>query len=268
MSYARGNFSDVPILIGEFAAPVDTTETAAHWKWYDFITRTAHKYNTSVALWDASGSFAVDSASPWPDPTSLNILVKGSKGINNSLADSTVDGSATTQFSSGNLFHKLGDPITDINLPFLWNGNKLLSIEGSGSCGKLLSSDFATSSTNLTFKASFLKKLFLPATPPGFVANLTLHFSAGADLQLKAYQWSTPILSTNSTNVTAAIAQSDLWVPVTWQGKPQLATCKGQFADGSYIVDTWTQWLGPMQKGRMVRLFNYHSFRGPIYLLC
>jgi endoglucanase len=254
ISQARGNFTDVPLIIGEFATSPVTTETGARWKWYDFITRTSYKYNTSVMLWDAGESFEVNSPQPWQDPTAINLIITGSKGINNTLADSTEDPNALTQFTSANLFHKSGDPIEDTNLPFLWNGNTLECIDCSPNCGRLRPNiDYSVNGNNLTFKAGFMREIFPPYSKAGFKANLTLQFSAGADLQLQAYQWAAPILASNSSTVTSNSSQTNLAIPVTWMGKPELATVKAQIIGGSYLVDSWTQWLGPLQQGRMVR---------------
>jgi endoglucanase len=250
---ARGNFTDVPLIIGEFATSPVTTETAARWKWYDFITRTSNKYNTSVMLWDAGESFEVNSPQPWQDPTAINIIITGSKGINNTLADSAEDPKALTQFTSANLFHKSGDPIEDTNLPFIWNGNTLDCIDCSPNCGRLRANiDYSVNGNNLTFKAGFMKEIFPPYSKTGFKANLTLHFSRGADLQVQAYQWAAPILASNSSIVTSNSSQTNLAIPVTWMGKAELATVKAQIIGGSYLVDSWTQWLGPLQQGRMV----------------
>jgi len=201
----------VPLLIGEFATPPPSTETAARWKWYDFITRTASKYNTSVMLWDAGGSFEGDSPHPWQDPTAIDIIMNAANGISNALADSTEDPNAETQFTSAYLFYKQGDPIQDTSLPFLWNGNALLRIKSSANSSKLSSNtDCVVNGTNLTFKSSFMSRLFEPGSSPGFKANLTLHFNTGAGLQLQAYQWAPPILSSISSTVTNATAQNDL----------------------------------------------------------
>ncbi|KAE9371779.1 glycoside hydrolase family 5 protein [Stipitochalara longipes BDJ] len=261
IAQARGNFTDVPLIIGEFATPPLSTETAARWKLYDFITHTARAYNTSVMLWDAGGSFAVDSPAPWQDPTAIEIIKFAAEGVVNILAESTVDPDAVAQSTSAFLFYKDGDLLKDISLPFVWNGSKglpLLSITYSTSTStpngsKILRQDteYSIKDANITFLTPFLSTLFAPKSTNGFKANITLHFSTGADLQLQAYQWSAPILSSASSNLNSSIAQNDLAIPITWQGRPQLATVKAQMSNGSYFVDTWTQYLGPLQRGRM-----------------
>ena len=252
ISDAYGNFSDVPIFIGEFAAPVPTTETAARWKWFDYISRTAAQYNTSVMLWDAGGSFEVNSAQPYGDFSTIAVLTKAAAGITNALADNTVDSAAATQWTSAYLFHKKGTPIVDTSLPFIWNGARLESIYST--VGNKLSANvaYAVDGNNLTFKSHFVSTLFPSGSANGFKANLTLHFNTGADLQLKAYQWAAPTLASNSSNITSSTAQNDLSIPVTWQGLPKLAAIKAEMTNGTYLIDSWTQWWGPLQQGRLV----------------
>jgi endoglucanase len=114
--------------MGEFAIEPIHTETAARWKWFDWVSRTARKYNTSIMLWGAGADFKVDSAAPWPDPTAIKLMMKAIKGTPNALADSTVDESAPTHFSSARLFLRLGDKANDNNLPFLRNSNDLREV--------------------------------------------------------------------------------------------------------------------------------------------
>lgn len=55
----RGNFSDIPLIIGEWAASPVATETAARWRYFDFFLRTAAKYNTATVIWDNGADFLV-----------------------------------------------------------------------------------------------------------------------------------------------------------------------------------------------------------------
>jgi len=146
--------------MSEFAAPVPITETAARWKWFDYISRTAAQYNTSVMLWDASGSFAVNSAQPYGDLSTIAVLTNAAAGFTNVLADSIVDSAATTQWTSAYLFHKQGSSIADTDLPFIWNGATLESIDGTVGNELYKNIDYAVSGSNLTFKARYISKLF------------------------------------------------------------------------------------------------------------
>lgn len=236
-----------------------TTETAARWKWYDFIVRTATLENTTTMLWDAGGSFADNQTDPW-DPTTIEIIMSAAKGIPNALADSTEDASALTQWSSANVLHQSGTPVADTSLPFLFNNNTLQWIESDRPrAGTRLrgGTDYVVSGSNVTFKASYLSGLFPTGTAAGPKANITLHFNRGADLVLGAYEWATPILGGTSTTATNVTDQNDWNIPVTWQGIPQLATVKAMMVNGSYLIDTWTQWLGPLQQGRVVSFASF-----------
>jgi endoglucanase len=260
MMWAHNNFTDYPMIVGEYAVSPATTEAAARWKWYDFVVRTANSYGAACMLWDAGGSFQVNSSFPWPDPTTLNIIETATSGTPNALPDSTEDGSATSQWSSAYVWHKQGESVVDNSLPMLWNGNTLQSVTCSPSCsiagvqsGPLVAgTDYAVVGSNLTFKASFLKTLFPAGSQPGFKANLTLHFNHGADLKLMAYQYAAPTLAYNTFKVTAENQQTDLAIPITWKGRVQVAAARHIFANGTYMADTWTVWLGPLQQARMV----------------
>jgi endoglucanase len=270
LAQARGNFTSIPLLIGEFATPPPSTETAARWKWYDFIVRTALKYDTSVMLWDAGGSFALDAAgawSGWVDPSAVNIIYFASSGIPNLLAESTTDPDAASQSSSAFIFHKKGDVVQDTTLSFIWNETmpkdlplwlitSVVKYNSSENRNLVQDTDYVINGTNITFKASYLSTLFSNTGGNGFKANITLQCTRGANLRLQAYQWAPPTLGAVSSTIKNETAQNDLAIPISWQGKPQLATVKAQMLNGSYLVDTWTQWLGPLQRGRIVFLLS------------
>jgi endoglucanase len=83
----------------------------------------------------------------------------------------------------------------------------------------------------------------------GSLANLTLTFNRGAALQVNVLQYATPVLSSTSGSLPAA--GQDLLIPVSWAGINRPAAIKAQKADGGFLVDDWTQYLGPLQQGRM-----------------
>lgn len=47
----RANFTDVPLIIGEWNAFAANTENAARWKYYDHLMKLGVKYNTATVLW-------------------------------------------------------------------------------------------------------------------------------------------------------------------------------------------------------------------------
>lgn len=244
----RGNFSDIPLVIGEFETNM-LLEPAARRKYNDFAVRTARKYGTSVMVWD-NGDGALDRAThTWRDPYLVDIILNAVEGISNSLADSTTDASATEQLSSAYIFHKVGDDVTDQPATFILNGNKVNSIETSNGTALSSSEDYSVSDGIVTFKKAFLSKYLSPTADPGSKANLTVTFSAGAGASIEVVQWDVPTLGATSSQ---AVSGSDLLIPITWKGLYSLAAVKMLREDGVYLVDDWTQYLGPLQQGRGV----------------
>ncbi|KAF2198955.1 endoglucanase B [Delitschia confertaspora ATCC 74209] len=251
----RGNFTDIPLIIGEWAASPTATEAAARWKYFDFFLRTAKKYNTATVLWDNGADFFNRATHQWRDTVAQDILLNASKGVKSALPESTTDAGAESQSSSAYLIHKVGDKVVDTALAFQFNGNTLKSAKLT-STGKLLAqgSDYSVSGETITFKSSFISTLISATTAPGSIANITLAFSAGANLQVNVLQWDTPVLGATSSKATTPSA--DLAIPITWKGDNRPAAIKAIKADGGILFDDWTQWLGPLQKGRLT--YNNH----------
>jgi endoglucanase len=250
----RGNYTDIPIIVGEFGLEVRATETAARWKWFDHVVRTGFKYNFTMMLWDASIHFVVDSPEPWQDPTALDIILYAARGEDNALAGSTEDGSATEQWSSANVWHRAGTLVTDQSLPFLMNENVLEWMRSTSSPLDRLrpGEDYNYDGRNVTFTKSFLSTVFQNGTSPGLKANISLQTSGGAVLQLQAVEWDTPQTAITDHVVNVTNAANDLYVPFEFKGLTKVATVKAQMYNGSLLFDDWTQWLGPLQQGRLV----------------
>lgn len=260
----RGNYTDIPIIVGEFGMEIRPSDPAARWKWFDHVVRTGYKYRFAMMLWDASIHFVVNTREPWQDPTALDILLNAADGIINVLPDSTDDGAANEQWSSSNIWHRVGSNITDQSLPFIWNGEILESIVYMRSDFLepelvIHGTDFTEDGNNLTFRASFLSKIFSSDASPGVKANLTVHTSSGAELILQAVQWDTPQPATTDFVVNATNVKNDLYIPFEFKGLNKMATVKARMVNSSYLIDDWTQWLGPLQQGRLVSLM-YTSF--------
>jgi endoglucanase len=245
----RGNYSDVPVIVGEFGMEIRPSEAAARWKWFDHVVATGQKYNFTMMLWDASIHFVVESPDPWQDPTALDILLNAAKGEANVLAESTVDGSAAEQWSSAYLWHRVGEPVTDISLPLIWNGRKIRTISSSFTPQP----DYYVAENNITFTADYLSTLFQEDAAPGFKANVSLRFFGGAKLQLQAVQWDTPQPAMTDFIVNATNVDSDLRIPIEYKGLSKVATVKARMYNSTYLFDEWTQWLGPLQQARLVR---------------
>jgi endoglucanase len=250
LALVRGNFTDVPLVIGEWASSPVATETAARWRYFDFFIRTAAKYNTSTILWDNGADFLNRATHLWRDPVAQEIYKNAAKGIPNALPDSTTDGS-TTQQSSAYIYHKKGTNVTDVTLGFHFNGNTLNKNIAIASSNKPLNKgrDYTVSGETITFKASFLNTVFTPTSSTGSLTNLTLSFNRGAALTVNMLQYATPTLSSTSSKLPAT--SSDLLIPVQWAGQNRPATVRGVKSDGTYLVDDWTQYLPALQQGRM-----------------
>lgn len=111
------------------------------------------------------------------------------------------------------------------------------------------SSNYAIASDGtLTFTAAYLGGLYTASAAAGVKETLTLTFSAGAALQLKIVQYDTP--TTTSTTFSLAALSADITIPLTYKGLPVIAAVKALKADGTYLVDDWTVYLGPLQNAR------------------
>lgn len=223
------------------------TETAARWRYFDFFLRTAAKYNTSTILWDNGADFLNRATHQWRDTVALDIYRNAVKGIPNALPDSTTDGS-TTQQSSAYIYHKQNTTVSNATLPFFFNGNTLQKISlGSKTLSK--GKDYSVAGEMVTFSAAFLSTVITPSSPTGSIANLTLTFSRGAALLVNVLQYNTPVLGRTSAPLPAPA--TDLLVPITWAGQNRPAAIKAIKADGTYLVDDWTQYLPTLQQGRL-----------------
>lgn len=245
----RSNFTDVPLIIGEWAASPVATESAARWKYFDYFTRAAAKYNTSTILWDNGNDFLDRSKSTWRDVVAKDIYITAVKGTKNSLPESTVDTTATSQQTSAYLFHKVGEAVQAQTLSYQLNGNtiKAVTLESGPA---LKTGDYGIAGSTIKFSNAFLGRYFTPTVTPGIKANLTIQFSAGADSRVQLLQWDVPKLTGGASS--RAVSGKDLSLPVTWKGISKIATVKAVLSDGKYLVDDWTQYLGPLQQARAV----------------
>lgn len=250
LASVRGNFTGIPLIIGEWSASPVATETAARWRYFDFFARTAAKYNTSTVLWDNGADYLNRATHSWRDPVALDIYLNAQKGIVNALPDSTTDLSATSQNSSAYIYHKQNTTVADQTLPFLFNGNTLQKISVAAT-NKVLTKGqhYTVAQQSITFTSAFLSTVLTPSSPTGTLANLTLEFNRGAKLSVNVLQYNTPTLQQSSSALPATSA--DLLIPITWAGQNRPAAIKAVRADGVYLFDSWTEYLGPLQQGRM-----------------
>ncbi|KAI8944561.1 glycoside hydrolase family 5 protein [Xylaria longipes] len=240
----RANFTDVPLVLGEFDASPISTEPAARRKYMDVVVRKAKELDTAIIVWDNGLDHFDRNTKKWKDPQSLEILLNAAGGVSNSLADYTTDASAAEQSSSAYVFHKVGDDVTDQTVSISLNGNTLKSIATEEGAALDPSTDYTASGGNITFQSSFLSTYFSSSGTPGSKVNLTINFSAGATAAVNLVQWKLPKLGLTSSK---AVSGADLRVPVTWAGVNQPAAVKMLREDGVYLYDDWTQYLGPLQ---------------------
>ncbi|KAI1823864.1 putative cellulase [Xylaria intraflava] len=242
----RGNFTDIPLVIGEFDASPLSTEPAARRKYMDAVVQKARKLSTSVMVWDNGLDHFDRATKVWKDPQSLEILINGAKGISNSLSDFTTDATAPEQSSSAYIFHKAGDDVSDQTISVTLNGNTLESIAIDDGTALESSTDYTVSGGDITFTESFLSTHFSADAEPGSKANLTVTFSAGATVGVNLVQWDLPKIESASST---AVSGADLHIPVAWAGIAQPAAVKMLRSDGVILFDDWTQYLGSLQAG-------------------
>ncbi|EAU29993.1 conserved hypothetical protein [Aspergillus terreus NIH2624] len=245
----RNNFTKVPLVLGEFDASPTNTEPAARWRYTDYLEQIAAKYDIATILWDNGEDHLDRTTGVWRDPTSIQILTNTTGTARNSLPDSTTDAAATSQSSSAYIFHRVGTPVASQTLPFLFNGNTLVSIRNANGTTLRKGADYTVSDANIVFSASYLSRVYSARTAPGVLETLTLKFSAGASPTIQIVQWDTPTLAKTSAAASSA-SGSDLSIPVTWKGLAKPAAVKALTAGGTYLVDDWTQYLGPLQQAR------------------
>lgn len=211
--------------------------------------RAADAIGAATMVWDNGDDQLNRATGEWRDPVVVDILMNAAAGnVVNSLPGGTTDLDATEQQTSAFIFHRVGDDVADRDLPFLFNGNTLESVTASGETLDP-ATDYSVSGETVTFKAAFLSKFVSPTAEPGSKAVLWLKFSAGAALAVEIVQWDTPTLASTSSK---AVAGSDLHIPIEYKGLGKVAAVKILEADGTYLVDDWTQWLGPLQRARGV----------------
>ncbi|KAH6716211.1 glycoside hydrolase family 5 protein, partial [Leptodontidium sp. MPI-SDFR-AT-0119] len=242
----NGNFSGIPAFIGEWDASTTNTETAGRWNYFDFFTRTAKSFGYSTVLWDNGVDHFTRATNIWKDPVILDVWFNAIAGVSNTLADSTTDPAATSQTSSAYIFHKVGDPVVAQSVSYLLNGNTFKSLKNSAGT-TIAASQYTISSGTLTLSSAYLSTLYSSTSAAGIKETLTVSFSAGAALSLQIVQYDTPTIPTTTYKINTS---ADLAIPVTFKGLPKIAAVKAVKADGTYMVDDWTQYLGPLQQAR------------------
>ncbi|EUC64940.1 endoglucanase, partial [Rhizoctonia solani AG-3 Rhs1AP] len=82
----------------------------------------------------------------------------------------------------------------------------------------------------------------------GELGRVIVKLSAGADLEIDVRRYTRPTTPSGTINVSGT--SGDYWFNHTANGA-KLATVQALGPNGEYLKDDWTQWLGPLQAGRI-----------------
>ncbi|KAJ2905019.1 hypothetical protein MKZ38_006675 [Zalerion maritima] len=260
LALVPGNFS-VPLVIGEFDASQINCEPAGRWKWFDAVARMAGESGSALLVWDNGLDNLDRDTGEWRDHTAVEIVKSRAEGEANSLPDATTDLQATEQDSSAYVFHKVGDAVAAYDLEFSLNGNALESVATS-SGSELGSSDYSVSGSTVTLSSSFLQA-YLDTTEPGVKETLTFTFSAGASPVVEIVVWDVPEFPYTTT---AATSDTDITFSITTKGVDSVAAAKMVLADGTYMFDDWTVYLGPLQQARATWSGQYYYEGDVLYI--
>ncbi|ROT38420.1 endoglucanase B [Sodiomyces alkalinus F11] len=254
LSLVRRAFPDIPLILGEYDASHLNTEPAARWKWFDQVARVSTQHGVALVVWDNGLDHLDRNTGVWRDPVALDIVEAVLRGENNSLPDATTDHGDLEQWSSAFVWNRAGETVGDAELPWLFHGNSLVGVRTQTGASLVQGADYTVSSSAVTFRASFLSRFLGPDVEPGSKANLTLTFSSGAPSVVEVIQWDTPEFLAQPS---PALGQ-DLNIPVQYKGWSMVAAVRAVAEDGTFLFDDWTQWLPPLQQGRIT--FNGQYF--------
>ncbi|CAE6456306.1 unnamed protein product [Rhizoctonia solani] len=236
----RGNFS-VPILMGEYStsAPGIAIEKASAWAWFDTVTRTALKYEIVPQWWDNGGEYFDRVTGKWRDITTRNIVMAIAAGKINSYPYS---GNGTVWLKSG---------VSTIQPIYMqYNGNQLKGIYTPSGTQLSSGKDYTVVNSPLpgfVLTPSYINSLGA-TSKLGELGRVIVKLSAGADLEIDIRRYTRPTVPSGTINVSGT--SGDYLFNHTPNGA-KLATVKALGPNGEYLKDDWTQWLGPLQAGRI-----------------
>ncbi|KAG8948551.1 hypothetical protein FRC03_000687 [Tulasnella sp. 419] len=231
-----GNFTR-PKLIGEYGNIGEigrVLERAAVYNWYDAFVRKAASLNIPVQLWDNGGDHFNRAARVWRDPTVKDIILTASSGKVNTLPEC---GYSTVWIKSGESAAK------DIKLR--WNGNTLVGVYTTSGAALQSGTDYTSGANGITLTPSYLATL--PSTV-GSLGKVVVKSSEGIDLTIEIRRYALPVIAT--TSYTAPNVNQDLSIPTNFNGAT-LAAVKAVKADGVFLKNDWTIWLGEPKAGRL-----------------
>ncbi|KAA8910874.1 glycoside hydrolase superfamily [Sphaerosporella brunnea] len=225
-----------PVLLGEWGTGGNGVEKGSSWIYFDYFARTTKAYNLTAQLWD-NGEHFDRVAMKWRDPTQEAVMFNAVKGITNTLPSYNQPAS---------IYSKINAAVVSQDIALDFNNNTILSVVNAG--GKTLArgQEYAVTATGITIPATYLSTVFTGSL--GIKDTLTVKSNHGVDLPFDVILYDAPTLSQNS--YTLSTAANDLYIPFDGKGST-LATVQAVCADGTFLKDTWTQWLGPLQQGRI-----------------
>jgi len=241
---ALSNRFKAPALVGEWGVTGKSIEPGACWHYFDFFVRTTIKYKLAAQLWDNGDDHFDRLNHVWRDPVKLAILQSAVKGVNNSIV---------TYGQEPALYFAPEQAVGERSVNVDWNGNKLKDVRFDSETGRTLKKgrDYTPTATGVTFSAAYLSSLIqtYPATQLGPLAKLWVIPSKGAAFPISLIRNTLPTLS--ATYFTVTDTSNSFVIPVTNWGGSTLAMVQAIRRDGAILKDDWTQWLGPLEQGRL-----------------
>ena len=220
----------LPIVLGEYGV-WDRTDRLSRYYYYDYLVKTAYKYDITCMWWDTGGSYH-RTGRYWKDKVSKDIIVNAGKGIPNSFV-----------FPLDNYF-KVNTPVEDLTLKLELNDNLLIAIwNGKNMLAEGKDYVLDTGNSTVTIKKDYLSKM-IEAGTLGVNATLWFDFSRGTDLPMNIIQYDLPKFSETTFDKSKSDVTSDARIPVSFNGT-KLATIKVVDKTDKKPVtkDTWTPYL-------------------------
>ncbi len=210
----------IPVIIGEFGGG-DNAQKYYDWVYADYLNRAAQKNGITTMIWDNGGGFDRKHHT-WNDPVLPQIII------------SAVSGKTSSFLKRSEVFLKVGEKPEDISIEFDPNGNLLLDLFLETK-PLVKDRDYTVDSTQLILKSNFLKGL-VTSNKPGLLATLTVHFSSGADNEIRIHQYDTPVADIKEINITKG-DQKDVSFGVKVNGNWKQVCVRAVKSDGSPLKE-------------------------------
>ncbi|KAI5811676.1 glycoside hydrolase superfamily [Peziza echinospora] len=251
----KSRFAGAPSLVGEWGV-TEKVERGAGWNYFDFMVRKGREYKLAMQLWDNGADHFDRAARKWRDPTRLQIIQAAAAGINNTLPKYGQE--PVVYFKTGEEVPSSVSGGRTININY--NGNTITGLYVlSGTSKRWLNSgrDYSLVQEGVKFKDSYLKyELTQKPSQLGVLQTVYVVPSKGASWDITIQRYSKPTLKIpQPANVTVPHftinSTTPYLFPINWGGTT-LATVKAIYPDtGLPIKDEWTQYLGPLEAGRL-----------------